>query len=1222
MDGKKYMVETDNHSDFKDGEMAYNPFYDSVVVVYFDENDEDSDDEFYVNHNYYHVKPIQNDNFSNGGFTPDVSDGTQFMSGVYADGGAINGQLNKKIQKLAEKKGFTIEKVGKDLYNKSMTQALVESLTDANYHDEAKEVVAKAEKKEWSDELYESEYFNPDEKVSSFAREVARECDWTGDDIINAYFFVTKMQGSKVASIIEYLFLKEKPSKSSFVANVEFNVGDTVWQKDEKRYATVMNNYGDPINGDGGDIRLDTSGNTSIFTYDKNYENTGYNLVKLGEKGDTGKFTPEVLENMKASANRLIESRRQGKDKEGVAYYQEVYKRLLDGEFDSMVSGTKKPSKYIDHDDIESVTLKLKGKVVTVAGSDVLNGANILEDGGDLSKIANYVGKNDVVSVELKNGETIKPANGYWVKKGAEPISTPSSKPISKTGARFKFEVGDKVMVDDSGYVTSFTEFDLSKPAEIIDRSVSKLGGKTYYFYKLKMADGRTAFNQAEQSKLILAQNTTPTSKIDENKAHFQADALGNVFVDSNFVNQSQGNLPNTELKHYGYGDFYLQTPDGNIDFIRTSEEKEGFVGRTHKMKGSDELILKLVNAMKGKGRFESNQTFEDGGFMNNVYAKGGGVEDISKSLSVNELYDQDGNLMGYTIKDKYNVNGKYTLSNSKEQAEENLQYLIDNPSRLAYYRKNEYADGGMFDNNDGYNLKDINGKKIEVGDTVKTTQQSGGLFNPNDSETGIVEKTKDAFGQESLQIRYRKQGTNYDRFILLNGKINEIVDKSSSSFEQGGFMNNVYSHGGQMQGNNIDAELEDFDLDNLDPIETMQYNHFVKSSGKVGALQILINSVEGDYTQLSPELAELAEMQMSTEEYDEATREMRFERDGYAKGGMMAKGGMVVYLDGEKSKSFKTKKSLYEFVRSQAGTGVKKVEIDYGNRIIPTFDTYVIEDGKLIHKGELIQKNYDKEEAEKRRVETERNLNKMMGYAKGGELKGKFIAEIGVPYNFEYVVEDEYEFSRFLSRALTNKFNFGNGAWGIKIVKPLFEKNYGQKIVVEIEIPVGVTQGGGLDKFDVLEFMSKTLTKKWFGNGVWGVDVVNSYADGGMFDDNEGFMKADNNNNYRYPEMEVYVETIDEPIDLTNKVSRISGKIDILDEPIDLRSNVSRRTNDVVIRTLDENADLNDDKRVRARMSYNPKDRNPDKLLSVNPRAFEFIKDLPMPTSNTHKND
>jgi hypothetical protein len=59
-------------------------------------------------------------------------------------------------------------------------------------------------------------------------------------------------------------------AKGGFVGNVEFNVGDTVWQKDEKRYATVMNNYGDPINGDYGDIRLDTTGNTSIYTFDPN----------------------------------------------------------------------------------------------------------------------------------------------------------------------------------------------------------------------------------------------------------------------------------------------------------------------------------------------------------------------------------------------------------------------------------------------------------------------------------------------------------------------------------------------------------------------------------------------------------------------------------------------------------------------------------------------------------------------------------------------------------------------------------------------------------------------------------------------------------------------------------------------------------------------------------------------------------------------------------------
>ena len=835
---------------------------------------------------------------ANGGaFAPNVSNGTQFMSEVYADGGAINGMLNKKIQKLADDRGITMDDLGRDEYNKVIAQALVESLTDANFHDEAKQVVVKAEgKTKWSDDLYQSESFNPESKVALFAREVARICEWDGDDIINAYYFITKMQGSKVGNMIDDLFLNPKPTSASSKTKI-----------------------------------------------------------------------------------------------------------------------------YVDHDDIYSVTLKIKGKTVTISGSDVLNGANLLEEGGDLSKIAFYVAKRDVLSVKLKNGDSIKPVNGYWVKKDYQPITTsaPAPKKPSASGARFKFDIGDKVMIDDSGYVKAFTEFDLSKPAEIIDRSTSKMSGKTYYFYKVKMADGRIAFNQAEQSKLKLADKIKPTSKIDETKAHFQADALGNVFVDSNFVNQSKNNLPNSELKHYGFGEFYLQTPDGNIDFIRTSEEKQGFVGRTHKLSGSNELILKLVNAMKEKGRFESTQTFASGGsfapnvsngtqFMSEVYADGGNIE------------------KGSTITLKNDVYASYT--NELIPKGTKLR-LIATPPKL--YGKNAYF---------------VYAKTLNNKEEIRT------------DKSNFVEKIKE--------------------------------------------LESYFADGGETIGNNIDAELEDFDIDELDDFETMQYNQFLPKLGKVGALQVLINNVEGDYTQLSPELAELAEMQMSGEEYDEATREMRFERDGYAK---------------------------------------------------------------------------------------------------GGELQGKFLAEIGVPYNFEYVVEDEYEFSRFLSKALTNKFNFGNGAWGIKIVKPLFEKNYEQKIVVEIEIPIGVTQGGGLDKFDVVEFISKTLTKKWFGNGVWSVDVVGSYAKGGSFKDNDGFMKASNERGYRYPEREVRVDTIDDYIDLSN--------------------NVNTRGKKVVVESLNEDINLNEEGRIRAKLTQSGSGSF-ENFSKANARAFEYMKNLPKTTSKTHKND
>jgi hypothetical protein len=618
----------------------------------------------------------------------------------------------------------------------------------------------------------------------------------------------------------------------------------------------------------------------------------------------------------------------------------------------------------------------------------------------------------------------------------------------------------------------------------------------------------------------------------------------------------------------------------------------------------------------------------------------------------------------------------------------------------------------------------------------------------------------------------------------------------------------------------------------------------------KVDALQVLIDTVEGDYSQLSPELAELAEMQISQEEWDESSREMY----GYANGGEVKdKDGFNLYdkLDNTIKKDFwvweyekpsdviqgnsdreteegYTEKGIVDFqiARMQRGyiygfhiqgvTGddfnfvsktwqdawdkydnddyddiddeeddnvssfgipfdddsyakggeiadiqkmkkalitkaksrglyenfgqkeVRVLEDKYGyTNNVRDFDNWAMnfDLSQMAYGGGVAFKPYGKTKGKfkityldggEKQSEIRETLEmaidtanrykkydefskievfdesgkKIMAdggfmndvYADGGELKGKFLAEIKVPYNYERVVKDEFEFTEFLSKKLTNNW-FGNGYWGVTIVKPLFEKDYSQKIVVEIQIPVGVTQGGGLDKFDVEEFISKTLTKKWFGNGYWGVDIVSSYADGGfmnnvyakggtmlqdeitinkrnfdvilmpkkleievqitradtvdqyglndaevewhqerwgyvikaddnkkfnkalrvlgitqkfadggMFEENDGFMKADNEFNYRYPEKEVYIETLDEPIDLTGTVTI--------------------KSNEVIISPLDENIDLNDDKRVRATMGYTPKNRNPESFAKINPRAFEFIEELPMPTSNTHKND
>jgi hypothetical protein len=68
IDGQEYIIDKGNYTNFKSGDMAYNPFSDIVQSIYFDKNDENADDEFYVNENYFKVIP----KYENGGGVDDA----------------------------------------------------------------------------------------------------------------------------------------------------------------------------------------------------------------------------------------------------------------------------------------------------------------------------------------------------------------------------------------------------------------------------------------------------------------------------------------------------------------------------------------------------------------------------------------------------------------------------------------------------------------------------------------------------------------------------------------------------------------------------------------------------------------------------------------------------------------------------------------------------------------------------------------------------------------------------------------------------------------------------------------------------------------------------------------------------------------------------------------------------------------------------------------------
>ena len=745
-----------------------------------------------------------------------------------------------------------------------------------------------------------------------------------------------------------------------------------------------------------------------------------------------------------------------------------------------------------------------------------------------------------------------------------------------------------------------------------------------------------------------------------------------------------------------------------NLDYYEY-EQYNHFLPRLGKV----ESLQLLINTVEGDVSQLSPELAELAEKQGSSYANGGGVSDYKNSPEYKELREKFDRL-------HFAVKSKVVIAVGLDSAIE----FYDADLTIAPYRFIERAVTSNL-----ISLNEINQRLID-----SAMEEAEEISNDEDLEeigssdfTYYLKSVLDGAGFKVGFVGSTLKRLNED------GSVKEI----ENIYADGGFMNDVYALGGKV------AKTYIFTDDSYVNILLSRGFDEKRSSYGLRFFEHKPTSVFVTYDPKGYQTPIIISKDKSGEESIYEGNSMREVKEALDKLGIVtikegiepnyADGGFMnnVYADGGEIKDIqKMKKTLIAKAKSRGlyeNFGQKEVRVledKYGyTNNVRDFDNWAM--------------NFDLSQ-----MADGGFMNDV--YAKGGELQGKFLAEIKVPYNFEYVVEDEYEFSRFLSKALTNKFNFGNGAWGIKIVKPLFEKDYSKKIVVEIDIPLGVTQGGGLDKFDVLEFMSKTLTKKWFGNGVWGIEVVNSYADGGgvgdelyiyltsaeddeehlvyalydnndkiiksnfedttsakkwakengyiavqyadggfmndvyadggeltnlkkgdrvllkdggssreatvvqdgidskrrvrlrpdgfpmdmsvtidqspneriyvikklmmggsyadggMFDDNDGFMKADNNNNYRYPEMEVYVETIDEPIDLT--------------------SNVSSKTNNVVIRTLDENIDLNEDNRIRAKMTYNPINRTPEKMMAVNQRMV--VTDLPKPTSNTHKND
>jgi hypothetical protein len=145
-----------------------------------------------------------------------------------------NPEVNKATKSLAEKEGFTPSQLGNQEYKTKMMQAAVSALADANFHQEARELVAKLEgKPEWAkapqypsmddpefDEKMKairtnsseaSKFMQPDGKTWAFGREIAQQSQWDGVDAADGIAFTLRMNGfHKEADAIQSIF-DDKP---------------------------------------------------------------------------------------------------------------------------------------------------------------------------------------------------------------------------------------------------------------------------------------------------------------------------------------------------------------------------------------------------------------------------------------------------------------------------------------------------------------------------------------------------------------------------------------------------------------------------------------------------------------------------------------------------------------------------------------------------------------------------------------------------------------------------------------------------------------------------------------------------------------------------------------------------------------------------------------------------------------------------------------------------
>jgi hypothetical protein len=228
-----------------------------------------------------------------------------------------NPTVNKAAKKNAEEFGITPNKLGNDGYKKAMYQAAVEALTDANFHDEARELIASIEgKPEWAkkvnypsmdDPKYKekmadirkngvdsSEYWGGEDGTHEFARKVAASSGWNGVEAADGIAFTLRMNGfHREADKIQSIF-----DNKGYMKNESMRLKGVMEAKSD--YEVYHKSYTSAINA------------AKEYAEKKGYEiNDDDSFTKIGmgprkpSEGKTNRFDIELSKDGKVQKKKL-----------------------------------------------------------------------------------------------------------------------------------------------------------------------------------------------------------------------------------------------------------------------------------------------------------------------------------------------------------------------------------------------------------------------------------------------------------------------------------------------------------------------------------------------------------------------------------------------------------------------------------------------------------------------------------------------------------------------------------------------------------------------------------------------------------------------------------------------------------------------------------------------------------------------------------------------------